>query len=128
MVVKVRSERLGGSHCVARVRGEGGLDPVGTAVERERSGKEEECGDFLEAELTELAEGLNLGVKGRQRPRTALWFLACATGRIPALYIEEGCLLEREQIWGKDLEIYFGHISPRYLVTSHELLISGNKF
>lgn len=93
MVVKVRSERLGGSHCVAHVRGEGGLDPLGTAVERERSGKEEECGDFLEAELTELAEGLNLGVKGRQQPRTALWFWLAQLGEY------QGCILKRGACW-----------------------------
>lgn len=54
MVVRVRSERLGGSHGVVRVRGEGGLGPLGTAAEKEGRGKEEECGDFLEVELTDF--------------------------------------------------------------------------
>lgn len=35
-------------------------------MERKISGKEEECGNFLEVELTGIADGLNLGVKGSQ--------------------------------------------------------------
>lgn len=71
--MKVESRRLVRSHCVVLVRDEGGLDQ-GTAVERKRSGKEEECGNFLEVELTGLADEPNLGVKGKREPRMPLWF------------------------------------------------------
>lgn len=40
-------------------------------------GKEaQKCRKFLEVELTGLADRLNLGVRGRQKPRVSLWFLA----------------------------------------------------
>lgn len=46
MAVRVKSEGLGGSHCVVRVRGEGGLGPWGLLWRGKEVGKRRNVGVF----------------------------------------------------------------------------------